>query len=494
MLRRLAIPGIHGDDLHFGAGVPPERSLWLQEALAGEHDQPALQGPARADVCIVGGGYTGLWTALRLKELEPGLEVTVVEADICGGGPSGRNGGFMDPWSVKFFALAELCGTEEALRLCRMSSDAIEAVDAFCQENSIDAHIRRKGGVWTAATPDGVGSWRSTVETLSSHGHDSFREVNTGELRDLTGTDVYLAGVFDSEQATVQPALLARGMRRVALDRGITIYEHSPITRLDRSPRATVHTADGSVTTERVVLAMGAWLGQIHELRNHFAVVATDMVATEPIPELLGHSGLAQGVGISDSRVMINYYRSTHDGRIAWGKGGVGLAYGARVGRSLHGVSPRPQVIVDSLKRHYPDLADVRITHSWTGPVDRSIMGVPFFARLPGHHNIVYGGGYSGNGVVPSYVGGHILASLTLDRDDEHSQAGLVRHPFGDFPPEPARYIGGLLVRSALDRVEQAHDQGRPPSRVAMALQKLAPPGPSEPRPGASSGHDTNDS
>jgi len=239
------------------------------------------------------------------------------------------------------------------------------------------------------------------------------------------------------------------------------------------------------VRAERLVLAIGPWLLQVRELRNAFAAIATDMIATERMPERLEAAGLTHGVGISDSRMLINYYRTTLDGRLAWGKGGGSLAFGAQIGDRLHGPSHRPQDVATSLRWFYPELADARVTHSWTGPVDRSVAGVPFFCRLRGSPAIVYGAGYSGNGVVPSYIGGRILASLALDRDDADAAAGLVRDPVGAFPPEPVRWFGGLLVRSAVARRERAEDLNRRADPLTIALTKLAPPGPSEPRAGS---------
>ena len=126
------------------------RSLWLQEALAGEDDAAPLEREEQADVCIVGGGYTGLWTALKLKEHDPSLDVVIVEADVCGGGASGRNGGFVMSWWSKFLKLGHLCGEEEALRLARASAEAVSAIGEFCEVHSIDADFREDGWLWAA--------------------------------------------------------------------------------------------------------------------------------------------------------------------------------------------------------------------------------------------------------------------------------------------------------------------------------------------------------
>lgn len=469
--------------LRYFASQRPERSLWLQEALEGERDEPSLHGEERADVCIIGGGYTGLYTALRVKELEPAADIVVVEADICGGGPSGRNGGFMDAWWLKYFALRGLCGSDEALRLGRLASEAIDGIERLCQAHGIDAHIRREGFVGIASNRSQLGTWRTTIDALAGHGISPFEELDANQARELSGSPRALAGIFEAECATVHPARLARGLRRVALAQGVRIYENSPVTAIDRAEPPAVSTAHGRVRADAVVLAMGPWLLQVFELRNAFAAIGTDMVATERMPDRIKEIGrLASGMGMADARMLVNYYRSTVDGRIAWGKSGGGVGFGGRIGERLHGPSPRPAYVVGGLRSLYPELADVRIVSSWTGPVDRSVAGVPFFSRLPGTRSIVYGGGYSGNGVVPSFLGGRILAALALDREDEYSASGIVRPPAGVFPPEPVRYLGAGIVRRAVARRERALDAERRPSAMTTMLSRLAPPGPSESR------------
>ncbi len=453
------------------------RSLWLQEALPGAEDASPLEGQERADVCIVGGGYTGLWTALRLKELDPSLDVVLLEADVCGGGASGRNGGFVLSWWAKFGTLKKVCGTEEALRLARASAQAVAEIGAFCREHGIDAHYRHDGWLWTATSEAQVGAWDETLAEIANHGEQSFVRLSPEEAARRAGSPTHLAGVFEPTAATVQPALLARGLRRVALERGVRIFERSPMRRLERSWPPRVRCERGAVTAERVVLALNAWSAALPELRRALVVIASDVVATAPIPERLREIGWTDGSCISDSRMLVNYYRTTLDGRIAFGKGGGMLAFGGRVGTAFDGASPRAVEVAGSFRALYPSLADVEVTTSWMGPIDRSHNGLPFFSRLGGRDDLLYGIGYSGNGVGPSFVGGRILASLALERDDEWARAGLVRDPVGSFPPEPIRFVGGLLVREAVARKERAEDDGRKPDRATLFLAGLAPAG-----------------
>ena len=262
-------------------------SLWLEEALVGEKDAPPLETEEHADVCIVGGGFTGLWTALFLKQHAPGLDVVLVEADVCGGGPSGRNGGFvMSMWS-KILKLELLCGEDEALRVAHAAADAVVAIGAFCDENGIDAHYRYDGWLWAATGEAQLGAWDETVEAAERLGVEAFVRLAPDEAAARGGSPTHLAGVFEPTCATVQPALLARGLRRVALERGIRIFEHTPMPKLERSSPARVHTTLGAVTAGTVVLALNAWLAQLPELSRSLAVIASDMIATDPVPDRL---------------------------------------------------------------------------------------------------------------------------------------------------------------------------------------------------------------
>ncbi|MGH3042246.1 MAG: NAD(P)/FAD-dependent oxidoreductase, partial [Gaiellaceae bacterium] len=308
------------------------RSLWLQEALAAEDrvGSQELVEAIRADVCVVGGGYTGLWTALRIAELEPACSVVLVEADICGGGPSGRNGGFALSWWPKIETLIKRVGEEEAFRLVRASVDAVDELGAFCEREGIDVHYRRGGWLWTATSPAQLGSWEGAVAAAARAGEQPFELLSAEEVQRRTGSPVHLGAAYEAGAATVHPALLARGLRRVALEKGVRIFERSPMVELDRE-RGIVRTPSGSAQAGAVVLATGAWLAGVPELKRAVVAVASDMVATAPMPERLEEAGWTGGESISNCRLMVHYYRTTTDGRIAFGQGGHRHVYNGRV-------------------------------------------------------------------------------------------------------------------------------------------------------------------
>jgi putative aminophosphonate oxidoreductase len=451
------------------------RSWWLREARPDERVMP-LKGSRRADVCIVGGGFTGLWTALRVKELEPSADVVLIEADICAGGASGRNGGFAMTFWHHFLGLERACGAAEAIRIARASAEAVDDIGRVCAEHGIDAHYRRDGWFWTATNQAQVGAWTSTIEAIARHGEEPFQPVLAEELTARTGSSGHLAGVFEPTSATVQPALLARGLLRIVRDRGVEVFEHSPMTALERSTPLVVHTAHARVTADRVVIASGAWSAKLPELHRAFVIAASDIVITDPAPDVLQEIGWRNGASISDSRLMVHYYRTTRDGRIAFGKGGGRVAYDARIDVSFSRASPIAREVTERLRALYPSFAAVPIAASWNGPIDRTLDGLPFFFAL-GRPDLVCGAGYSGNGVGPTTLGGRILASLALGREDEWSGCGLVRTPPRGLPGEPWRYLGGRMVRAAVARKERAEDAGRRPARADLALAGLAPAG-----------------
>jgi glycine/D-amino acid oxidase-like deaminating enzyme len=442
--------------------------LWLAEADSDSDESPALSGSVHADVCVVGGGFSGLWTALRVLSLEPVTRVVLIEAGRCGGAASGRNGGFALSWWSKLPTLVKRAGREEAIRLAQASTDAIGEIE-WC---GVDARFRRGGWLWTATSRAQLGAWEEAMEAGAP-----LEPLSAAELAARTGSEVHVGGVFEREAATVQPALLARGLRREALSRGVAVYERSPMVSLDREA-GVVRTPGGSVRADSIVLATNAWLAGVPELRRSLAVVSSDVVASAPLPEALRASGWTGGEAISDSRLMVRYWRVTADGRVVLGRGGGALAYGGRF--DFHDPPVRrTDPVAAELPVLVPAAVGAPIEYAWGGAVDRSADGMPFFGLLAdGRARVVYGAGFSGNGVAPSVVGARVMASLALRRSDEWSGCALVRdEPPGGFPPEPVRFLGGALVRRAVGRKERLEGEGRAPSAVTRGLAGLAPKG-----------------
>ncbi|WP_322404679.1 FAD-binding oxidoreductase [Massilia luteola] len=454
------------------------RGFWYAQALDRDGAlAPALEGTTQADVCIIGGGYLGLWSAIRLKKGNPALDVVIIEKDRCGAGASGRNGGLANNWWAKYLSLMKICGESEARRICEAAESAVDEIGDFCREHNIDAQYRKDGWLWTASNPRQHNSWLILTESLNKHNANPFRAIDPEEARAKAGSPRILSGIFDPNAATVQPALLARGLRRVAIEMGVRIFEKTPLTRLERSSPPVVHTPRGRVKANKVVIAMNAWGAQFPELKRMIVVMSSDMVATAPMKARLDAAGLKDGVCVTDSRTVLNYWRNTPDGRIVFGKPLGQFAFASKIGALYDKPCPAAEAVEAEMRSFYPSLKDVPVVSSWTGPLDRAMKGLPNFGHLAGHPDIVFGIGFSGNGVATTVFASRIIKSLVEGANDEWANCGLVDQKMKLLPPEPFRFVGARMVRDALVRKESLEDQDRDAGAVTRFLTSLAPAG-----------------
>jgi glycine/D-amino acid oxidase-like deaminating enzyme len=479
---------IHLGGGQFGFGQP--RALWLQQTLDDEVNHaggpagtpaPALTGELGVDVAIVGGGFTGLWTALELIDRSPGISVALLEADICGAGASGRNGGFAMTWWSKFTTLVEMAGPEGAVALATRSSEAVAKIGRFAQTHHIADAFALDGWLWAATNPSQVGAWEETNRAIAAAGAEPLRELDGTEAATLAGSPVHLGGVLDPTVAAVQPATIARALRDAVIDAGVRVFERTPVRSLGAAPPAGGSSAvrlqcdGGAVRAEQVVLATNAWSAHIPELGRGLVVVASDVIATTAVPERLDALGLTSQVTISDSRRLVNYYRRTPDGRLLFGRGGGTLAFGSRIGSSFDNPRRRADGVHSQLRRIYPSLWDVPLTHSWSGPVDYSLSGLPFFVRLQTLPGVVAALGFSGDGVGPTRLAGDILAEMVTRGGDGGLPPAMRRVPHKLMPPEPVRYLGGRMVRAATDHQERALDLSLAPGRLTQLIAAMDP-------------------
>ncbi|WP_305844462.1 FAD-dependent oxidoreductase [Photobacterium leiognathi] len=458
------------NDSHF-------QPFWFSEALKQESDNTVntLKDDIQTDVCIVGGGYTGLWTAIQLKQQQPELDIVIIDKGLCGSGASGRNGGCMLTWSSKYSSMKKLYGEEEAVKLVRASERAVYEIADFCETHNINADLRLNGTLYTATNKAQQGSMDGVLEQLSKHEVNSWQQWQRERVQQDAGSALHCEGFYSPAAASVQPALLARGLKRVAEGMGIKIYENTPMENISTEIPITITTPEADIFTKKVVLALNAWmLEQFPQFKRNVVLVSSDMAITQSIPDKLRAMGLKDGKTVIDSRIFVHYYRSTSDGRLMLGKGGNYFSFGNKISKVFDSPSRYTNLLRNSFNKLFPSLEKEKFAATWTGASDRSTTGLPFFGYLNDNPNIVYGLGYSGNGVAQTWIGGQILSSLVLEQDNEWSKCGLVSGPKGSFPPEPIRWCGAMMVRDGVRRKESAEDNDKAPFWLDKQLAKFA--------------------
>jgi len=446
-----------------------QRSWWLREALGKEHQEPSppLAGDVRADVVIVGGGFTGLWTAYFLTERNPELGVVVLEQDICGAGPSGRNGGFASGWWDDLGALVTLYGPEAAVKACRAISSSIDAIAEFCDRHGIDAWYRRGGYMFAITASAHERLCEEMVELAREVGAaDDLRELTAAEVKARCASPAFRGGAFMRDGASVQPALLVRGLRRVLLERGVTIHEGTAVTGLDGTGAVT---ARGRVRARHAVLAVNAWGVGWPQLNRRLVAWSSYIVLTAPAPERLQEIGWTGGELISDFRTSLRYFRTTPDGRIAFGGGG-GRAR-RTIDEMFTGDARAVSETAEGFRLMFPSFADVPIEDAWGGPIDVSPTHSPTFGRL-GDGNVYYAAGYTGNGVAPTHLAGQVLADLITRADTDIVRLPMVNARPKAFPPEPFRSWGAAVVRRAMIAKETAEERGTQPNFLASLISR----------------------
>jgi glycine/D-amino acid oxidase-like deaminating enzyme len=448
---------------------------WIEEA--GEvAPRPALGGDLEADVLVVGGGYTGMWSAWYARQLEPEARVVLLESEeLCGHGPSGRNGGFCNAMWFQLASMRERWGAEGALASAHAAQEAVGRIERFCREQGVDAWFGPAGYLQVSTAPAHDGSWQRALDACRELGvAEMLRPLSREEVAERCKSPAFRAGAESPTSATVQPARLAIGLREQLLAAGVEIFESSPVRSFrEAGDVVEARTPAGSVRAARGVLAVGAAAkGRHGPLRGRLTVASSHVVLTEPVPDVLEEIGWTGGECITDSRSLLHYFRTTGNGRIAFGWGGGRIAMGARTGGRAELDAAVIAAAADHLHEYFPALRGRRITHAWGGPIDASPTHLPTVTAL-GAGRAFVAAGYTGNGVGPSNMVGRTLASLALDRDDDHTHLAFVDAKTPRVPPEPFHWLGGESIRLAIEKKEQAEMQGHQPGRLSSAIAKV---------------------
>lgn len=397
---------------------------------------PALEGKTRADVCIVGGGFTGFSAALHCAER--GLQVVLLDAQRVGWGASGRNGGQAgNDQRADQISLEKELGTESAQRLFDLGLESLATVKALIHRHGIDCHLK-PGILGVDHKPGYTDDSRAEVDHLRErYGYTDARFVERDELCAMIGTERYHSGVLNSGAAHLHPLSFALGLAKAASEHGVTIHERSRVTAIRHGKAVRVETATGSVTADHLLLACNGYLGTLdREVASRVMPINNFIIATEPLDEGLARELIRDDVAVADSKFVVNYWRLSQDRR---------LLFGGRETYRYQFPSDIKSFVRTSMLRVYPQLEETRVAYGWGGTLAITRSRLPHFARIA--PNALSASGYSGHGVSLAVLAGKLAAEAIAgqaERFDTFASIPTARFPGGALLRRPSLILGML--------------------------------------------------
>lgn len=417
--------------------------------------RPPLAGDTTVDVCIVGGGFTGLWAALAVRAIDPQASIVVLEAEIAGFGASGRNGGWCSAlFPIGTADLAARSGREPALAMRRALIDTVDEVGRASAALGIDCDFARGGTHSLIRTPVAARQAALDLAEAAEYGVDQLERRTGGPLGD---------SLFDPACASLHPAKLVRGLARAAESRGVVVAEQTRVTGWSAHE---VVTEKGTVRCDRLVVATEAWGATLAPSRRRLLPLYSLMVATEPLPESVWDEiGLQRGETVTDFRHLLVYGQRTADDRLAFGGRGARYHFGSAIRPGWDRSEKVHAHLRSAIDGLFPAAASARITHRWGGPI-----GVPrdwHPTVVPRRDGVVFAGGYVGDGVAASNLAGRTIGDLVTGRRTALTGLPWVGHVPPRWEPEPLRAVGVNAVVASLGIADLEERLTGRPSRVA---------------------------
>ncbi len=434
--------------------------FWLDREDA-PTDAPALAGDRRADLVVVGAGFTGLWTALQAAESDPGRRIVVLEAATTAFGASGRNGGFCEASLTHGLGNGLAHWPDELPTLLRLGDENLDDILATLDRHHIDCAAERTGAMDVAVEPWQVDELHELAEASERLGVE-VEFLDQDAVRAQVDSPTYLAGLWSRHSAAmVDPARLAWGLRAAAGSLGVEFHDHSPVRSLRRSGAGVEARTDGGrITADRAVVATNAYRRPLTRIRRHVIPVYDHVLVTEPLSaEQWVAVGWEGRQGMSDSGNQFHYYRRTADGRILWGGWDVRYHFGGRVGPAVEHHDPTTQTLARHFFATFPQLEGLRFTHRWSGPIASTTRFTCAWGTIHGGRT-AWAAGYTGLGVGASRFGARVALDLVDGVTSERTELSMVRRRPFPFPPEPARWLAVQATRAAMMRSDRRG--GRP--------------------------------
>ncbi|WP_406302763.1 FAD-binding oxidoreductase [Streptomyces sp. NBC_00885] len=430
-------------------------SYWLDDP-AKPGALPALTGDEHCDLLVVGGGYSGLWTALLAKERDPGRNVVLIEGREVGWAASGRNGGFCAASLTHGLGNGLARWPGDMAKLEELGGRNLDAIEAAVATYSIDCDFERTGEIDVATEPHQVEELREMYEEATQLGFTGLELLDQDAVRAEVNSPTFLGGLWDRRGvAMLHPAKLAWGLKQACLDLGVRIYENTRGQQLAASGTGmAVRTPYGRVFARQVALGTNVFPSLVKRVRAYTVPVYDYALMTEPLsPEQLAAIGWKRRQGLGDSANQFHYFRITADHRILWGGYDAIYPYGGRVSAEM---DHRPETylkLADHFFRCFPQLEGLRFSHAWGGAIDTCSRFSAFFGTAHGG-KVAYAAGYTGLGVGATRFGADVMLDLLSGQQTERTELEMVRSKPLPFPPEPVAWAGIGLTKWALARAD----------------------------------------
>ena len=429
---------------------------WLDSDPLEPEARSSLIGDVTADLCVVGAGYTGLWTALLAKERDPARVVVVVEQYETGAGASGRNGGFCSASLTHGFGNGMRRFAEEMPLIEEMGRQNLNEIEETIRRYGIECDFERTGELRVAVEPWQLEGMLEEARLRNEMG-DHVEVLGRDEVRARIHSPLYEGGIFDPDgTALVDPARLVWGLERACLSLGVTIYENSKVLRLeDVAGRVRVHTPYGAVDAARVALATNVFPSLVRRARKYVVPVFDYQLVTEPLSEAQRESiGWAEREGVSDAGNQFHYYRLTQDGCILWGGYDAIYNFRGKVQRDYEFNAETYATLAAHFLKTFPQLAGIKFTHGWGGAIDTCTRFSPFWGTAH-DGRVAYVMGFTGLGVGATRFGAQTMLDLLDGVDSTRTRLAMVRRKPLPFPPEPLRWFFIRLTQVSIRHADE---------------------------------------
>ncbi|GAB3972949.1 FAD-dependent oxidoreductase [Actinoallomurus acanthiterrae] len=418
--------------------------------------RPALVGDTTCDLLVVGGGYSGLWTALIAKERDPSLDVVLLEGQEVGWAASGRNGGFCEASLTHGFENGLARWPGELAELDRQGRANLQAIESTIERYGIDCEWERTGSISVATRPHQLAGLRESARAAVEYGLE-LTLLDADALRSRVDSPTFLGGLLDRNgTAMVHPAKLAWGLKAACVSQGVRIFERTRALGLTAyGSGIAVRTPYGEVRARKAALATNAFPSLLRRVRPYIVPVYDYVLMTEPLPDrLLATIGWRGREGLSDSANKFHYFRLTADNRVLWGGYDAVYHYGSRLAAELDQRPATFRTLARNFFRTFPQLEDVRFTHAWGGAIDTCSRFCAFFDTAY-QGRVAYAAGFTGLGVGATRFGAEVMLDLLAGGSTERTALTMVRSKPLPFPPEPLRWAAIEVTTRSLDRADR---------------------------------------